>query len=98
MKKRPSILRQKQPSYPVAGLSRGPHTAPPLPVRPSPLSHRPNGNGNGNGADPGLYALEVELVDIRRRKADVSARYERRLEFLRAKLKSAEIRERLSKK
>ncbi|KIJ54840.1 hypothetical protein M422DRAFT_64065 [Sphaerobolus stellatus SS14] len=48
--------------------------------------------------DPALIALEEELGEIRRRKAEVATRYEHRLEFLRAKLKSAEIRERLSKR
>jgi hypothetical protein len=96
LKKRPSIMRQKQSQsiQTPTILSRAPHTTPPVPVsRPSPPPKRAIVT-----TDPALHALEAELADIRRRKADVSSRYERRLDFLRAKLKSAEIRERLSKR
>lgn len=44
---------------------------------------------------PSLSSLSDELDTIRRRRATVTRRYERRLDFLRAKLKSAEIREML---
>ncbi|KAF8584713.1 hypothetical protein K439DRAFT_1660643 [Ramaria rubella] len=98
VKKRPSILRtHRQPNYPSINISRGPalFTEP----RPSPLARRTGMKAPAAGAgDPVLHALETELADIRRRKADVATRYERRLDFLRAKLKSAEIRERLIKK
>jgi hypothetical protein len=61
------------------------------------------GQGNGQGAplpvpDPDIAALERELGDIRTRRAQVTARYEARLEYLRAKLKSAEMKERLMRK
>ncbi|CAL1713387.1 unnamed protein product [Somion occarium] len=38
-----------------------------------------------------------EMNDIRRRKAEVTARYETRVEYLRARLKGAELREKLLK-
>jgi len=38
-----------------------------------------------------------ETAEIRRRKAEVTARYEARLEYLRARLKGAELREKLMK-
>jgi UDP-N-acetylmuramyl tripeptide synthase len=38
------------------------------------------------------------LIDVRRRKEKLIARYNARLEFLRAKLKSAELHERLLRK
>ncbi|KAI0078210.1 hypothetical protein K474DRAFT_1660641 [Panus rudis PR-1116 ss-1] len=40
---------------------------------------------------------EDEMNDIRRRKAEVTARYEARIEYLRARLKGAELREKLLK-
>jgi hypothetical protein len=45
-----------------------------------------------------LATLEMEMADIRKRRAEVTARYETRLEFLRAKLKSAEMHEKLLRK
>jgi hypothetical protein len=42
--------------------------------------------------------LENEMDDIRRRREEVSARYEARLEYLRARLKGAELHEKLLKK
>lgn len=48
-------------------------------------------------SDPQMGALEKELDDIRRKRADVILRYERRLEYLRARLRSAELHERLLK-
>ncbi|KAJ3500019.1 hypothetical protein NLJ89_g9979 [Agrocybe chaxingu] len=41
---------------------------------------------------------DPELVDIRKRREDLVARYTARLEFLRAKLKGAELHEKLLKK
>jgi len=46
-------------------------------------------------SDPALAMLESEMVDIRRRRAEVVARYEAKLELLRAKLKGAEMHEKL---
>ncbi|KAI0785204.1 hypothetical protein C8Q75DRAFT_809376 [Abortiporus biennis] len=40
---------------------------------------------------------EDEMVDIRKRRAEVTARYDARLEYLRARLKGAELREKLLK-
>ena len=48
--------------------------------------------------DSELSALEAELVDVRRRRQEVTARYQDRLEYLRAQLKGAELREKLLRK
>jgi len=48
--------------------------------------------------DPALAKLENEMADIRRRRAEVVARYEAKLELLRAKLKGAEMHEKLLKR
>ena len=48
--------------------------------------------------DPALAVLESEMADIRRRRAEVVARYEAKLELLRAKLKGAEMHEKLLKR
>ena len=48
--------------------------------------------------DADLTAMESELADIRKRRGEVTARYETRLEFLRAKLKGAELHEKLLRK
>lgn len=48
--------------------------------------------------DPETSALESELFDIRRRRQEVTARYQDRLEYLRAQLKGAELREKLLRK
>ena len=48
--------------------------------------------------DDDIVALEAEMADIRKRRAEVTARYEARLEYLRARLKGAELRERLLKR
>ena len=45
-----------------------------------------------------MSALESELFDIRRRRQEVTARYQDRLEYLRAQLKGAELREKLLRK
>lgn len=48
--------------------------------------------------DSEMTALETELSDIRRRRQEVTARYQDRLEYLRAQLKGAELREKLLRK
>lgn len=48
--------------------------------------------------DSEMTALEAELFDIRRRRQEVTARYQDRLEYLRAQLKGAELREKLLRK
>ncbi|EGN98022.1 hypothetical protein SERLA73DRAFT_169105 [Serpula lacrymans var. lacrymans S7.3] len=48
--------------------------------------------------DDEFSALEAELTEIRRRRKEVTARYQGRLEYLRAQLKGAELREKLQKK
>ena len=49
-------------------------------------------------SDLALATLESEMADIRRRRAEVVARYEAKLELLRAKLKGAEMHEKLLKR
>ena len=49
-------------------------------------------------SDPAFAMLESEMTDIRRRRAEVVARYEAKLELLRAKLKGAEMHEKLLKR
>ena len=49
-------------------------------------------------SDPAMAMLESEMADIRRRRAEVVARYEAKLELLRAKLKGAEMHEKLLKR
>jgi len=44
------------------------------------------------------YEDDPELIDIKRRKEDLIVRYNLRLEFLRAKLNSEELHERLMRK
>jgi hypothetical protein len=55
--------------------------------------------GTGHDQDDAeIIALETELADIRKRRGEVTVRYETRLEYLRAKLKSAELHEKLLRK
>lgn len=53
---------------------------------------------DNSGQDDDLATLEAEMADIRKRRAEVTARYEARIEYLRARLKGAELREKLMKK
>ncbi|KAG1743293.1 uncharacterized protein EDB91DRAFT_1247377 [Suillus paluster] len=48
--------------------------------------------------DASILALESELSDIRRRRGEVTARYQSRLEYLRAQLRGAELREKLMRR
>lgn len=54
--------------------------------------------GPGQVDEDELVSMEAELADIRRRRAEVTARYESRLEYLRARLKGAELREKVLRK
>ncbi|KAI0667605.1 hypothetical protein C8Q78DRAFT_1051709 [Trametes maxima] len=54
--------------------------------------------GIGAVDDDELVNMEAELADIRRRRAEVTARYDGRLEYLRARLKGAELREKVLRK
>ncbi|KAG9097839.1 hypothetical protein FRC06_007121 [Ceratobasidium sp. 370] len=47
--------------------------------------------------DPETAQLHKEMEDIRRRRAEVASRYETRLEMLRVKLKSAELRDKVAR-
>ena len=50
------------------------------------------------GLDPDDGGAESELVDIQRRREDLIARYSTRLDYLKAKLKGAELHEKLLRK
>ena len=59
--------------------------------------------GNAESVSTGSIGLEdgedeSEISDIRKRRDDLVARYTARLEFLRAKLKGAELHEKLLRK
>ena len=54
--------------------------------------------GPGQIDEEELVMMETELADIRRRRAEVTGRYEARLEYLRARLKGAELREKILRK
>ena len=45
--------------------------------------------------DPSEYTMEMQLAEIERRRAEITVRYQQRLDYLRARLKGAEIHERL---
>ena len=56
------------------------------------------GGGSSVRAVAGLgleRQVQSDIEEVRRKRADVEARYEKRLEYLRARLKAAEIRERV---
>jgi hypothetical protein len=65
-----------------------------VPSGSTPASPRRNGMISD---DEDLAALETEMAEIRRRRAEVMGRYEERLGYLRAKLKGAELHEKLLK-
>ncbi|EUC63463.1 hypothetical protein RSOL_491380, partial [Rhizoctonia solani AG-3 Rhs1AP] len=50
-----------------------------------------------NADDPETTQLHKEMEEIRRRRAQVAQRYETRLEMLRVKLKSAELRDKVAR-
>ncbi|KAF8170095.1 hypothetical protein BJ912DRAFT_1066806 [Pholiota molesta] len=52
----------------------------------------------GANPDPPEYNDDAELSDIRQRREDLVARYQSRVEFLRAKLRGAELHEKLLRK
>lgn len=58
----------------------------------------PLGYGGSSGCVGRVNEIDPELVDVRRRKEQLVARYNARLEFLRAKLRSAELHEKLLKR
>ncbi|KZV76210.1 hypothetical protein PENSPDRAFT_747901 [Peniophora sp. CONT] len=65
------------------------------------LGLSPGGEGGRRGrAEDGeeVEAAAREVADIRRRRAEVVGRYEERIEYLRAKLKGAELHEKLLRK
>ena len=74
-----------------------PHTPlPQLPETPKTLHRTLRGFASESDAMSELGDdLNEEMNDIRRRKAEVTARYEARVEYLRARLKGAELREKL---
>lgn len=66
------------------------------------IPNSPGGGSQYSGSirpvEGDIAALETEMADIRRRRAEVTARYEARIEYLRARLKGAELREKLMKR
>ena len=73
------------------------------PLRPSENLTTPEGSQYAGsvrrlGGDDDIATLEIDMADIRRRRTEVTARYEARLEYLRARLKGAELREKLMKR
>ena len=81
-----SIARNKRPLRLDTSLA--------VPSGSTPASPRRNGMISD---DEDLAALETEMAEIRRRRAEVMGRYEERLGYLRAKLKGAELHEKLLK-
>lgn len=86
-----------------AGTEAGP--SPISPESRSEVGSTGSGAGNKRAAsvaaaidDEELLSMERELADIRRRRAEVTGRYEARLEYLRARLKGAELREKILRK
>ncbi|KAG8998013.1 hypothetical protein FRB93_013906 [Tulasnella sp. JGI-2019a] len=69
----------------------------PLPATPVSLNHEDDALC-GVSDDPDLRASQKQLDRVRMSKEDAIKRYEVRLEFLKTKLKTAEIHERLKKK
>ncbi|KAG1749318.1 hypothetical protein EDB19DRAFT_183855 [Suillus lakei] len=72
-------------------LARGSSVHLPSAVHNSPVREVPDD-------DASISALESELNDIRRRRGEVTARYQARLEYLRAQLRGTELREKLMRK
>ncbi|KAH8104482.1 hypothetical protein BXZ70DRAFT_921189 [Cristinia sonorae] len=64
-------------------------------------AHSPTWSGNDSvsamrvDAEGGQMSAEEEMADIQRRRAEVVGRYDARLEYLRARLRGAELREKL---
>ncbi len=63
-----------------------------------PLSILREGERSSDMVGLGSEEMDSDVMDIRRRRLDVAARYEARLEYLRARLKGAELHEKLLKK
>ncbi|KAF9052513.1 hypothetical protein BDZ89DRAFT_1056853 [Hymenopellis radicata] len=63
-----------------------------------PLSILREGERSSDTVDLGSEEMDTDVMDIRRRRLDVAGRYEARLEYLRARLKGAELHEKLLKK
>ncbi|CAO1613113.1 unnamed protein product [Parajaminaea phylloscopi] len=57
----------------------------------------PTDNGNGAGNSSPIASYVQEMREIRSRRGDVAARYNERLAFLQSKVRSAQIRQKLSK-
>ncbi|KAI0345720.1 hypothetical protein BDW22DRAFT_1481935 [Trametopsis cervina] len=102
-------LRGSSAHLPLATVSEAETAHPSLPLKMSssakgslaPLS--PNGSHHSESIrnlhdDEDIQALQAEMAEIRRRRAEVTARYEARIEYLRARLKGAELREKLLKR
>ncbi|KZT40674.1 hypothetical protein SISSUDRAFT_1060152 [Sistotremastrum suecicum HHB10207 ss-3] len=79
----------------IRQLTPNPHSASPhLPT----LKHMVTSGVSLPDSETGFHPTESDHNDVRRRRAEVMQRYEARLEFLKAKLRAEELRERLSKR
>ncbi|EKM49600.1 uncharacterized protein PHACADRAFT_179011 [Phanerochaete carnosa HHB-10118-sp] len=78
---------------PTLSEHEGPYISSPLRSAATTQSSVDNGT-----QDDDLAGLEAEMADIRKRRTEVTARYEARIEYLRARLKGAELRDKLMKK
>ncbi|THH31183.1 hypothetical protein EUX98_g2998 [Antrodiella citrinella] len=82
-------------------LSRSANHLPLETVSEADRSDSPAWSGNDSASamrvdgDGSQVAADEELSDIRRRRGEVTARYDARLEYLRARLRGAELREKL---
>lgn len=77
---------------------RGNHRVPPPPPSTSSfLTVDSDASFANDSMDPDETVVQ-EMAEIRKRREEVTARYEARLEYLRARLKGAELREKLMKK
>ncbi|EJC97955.1 uncharacterized protein FOMMEDRAFT_171343 [Fomitiporia mediterranea MF3/22] len=105
-----SILAQQpfnpaMPSF-IHALDSRPGWPPPVPPKKSspntgqstsPLGTSP-ASQDSTELDSSEYPVETQLAEIERRRAEITVRYQQRLDYLRARLKGAEIHERLLRK
>jgi hypothetical protein len=59
----------------------------------SPFDIPPSHSSSGGSSDPEMIERQRKLLDVQRKKQDTADRYLHRLEFLRQKLRAAEIKE-----
>ena len=86
-----------QQAYPVAPnlMSMPSRSSPHLPLARWGSQTHIGDAGAGGGGSSVVGRVESDIEEVRRKRAEVEARYEKRLEYLRARLKAAEFHERL---